>query len=563
MALVKLISVCGTRKFYKQVEITPTDEGTLRFEFPYDEYLKNEVKMMAGARWNPDQGCWTVLDCPRNWFQISYLKGENPYSWFDRSLIEFTPRIKTLYPQQYKMAQEGLTYRQVIWAAEMGLGKTLSAIETIEHAAEMFDKKDWWWVGPKSALASFDVEVDTWGMKCYPNKVMTYEELVKVIKKWPPGLKAPQGVVFDESSRAKTLTAQRTQACQSLADGMREDHGDNEPFIILMTGSPAPKSPLDWYSQCEIAKPGFLREGTIHKFRDTLATVVKKENTTTGGIYPQVLNWKDNEDRCKICGCIKETHDFDLMAQQIDPHNWEKGVNEVARLYKRMKGLVSVYFKKEWLTYLPEKQYRILRCKVSRATQNAARAIESSAKSAVQALILMRELSDGFLYSEEVEGTTRCELCKGTKITEVPFVDEEQIVRMIEVECSMCNGTGEVPRTIRTVDSIACPKDTLLEEILDDHEDGRLVTYGGFTGTIDRIVEVAKRKSWEWIRVDGRGWHSSLQIEATRKDLPKLLLNNLQHQMKSSIIQMISMLRAESKVKTVFTGREWTSIVEL
>jgi SNF2 family DNA or RNA helicase len=57
---------------------------------------------------------------------------------------------------------------------------------------------------------------------------------------------------------------------------------------------------------------------------------------------------------------------------------------------------------------------------------------------------------------------------------------------------------------------VACPKDEKLIDIIDTHEDdGRLVTYGGFTGTIDRIVGVYTKMKWNWIRVDGRGWSCS------------------------------------------------------
>jgi hypothetical protein len=69
---------------------------------------------------------------------------------------------------------------------------------------------------------------------------------------------------------------------------------------------------------------------------------------------------------------------------------------------------------------------------------------------------------------------------------------------------------GEIPLTQRHAMMVACPKDEKLIDIIDTHEDdGRLVTYGGFTGTIDRIVGVYTKMKWNWIRVDGRGWSCS------------------------------------------------------
>lgn len=544
----KLITVSGKRRYYHPVKMKPTDEGQIKLIFDYDEYLKDEVKVMDGARWNPDDSCWTVKNNRRNMFRIDFLSGKNPYAWYDQPLVEFTPRIPELYPQQYKMAQEALTYHGVIWAAEMGLGKTLAAIEVIEHAFEMgkgqiLPYNRWWWIGPKSALASFEVEIKRWGIKCYPEKIMTYDELVKVIKNWKAGDLAPHGVIFDEFSRCKTPTTQRSQAAFSLAEGMRADWGEQEPFLLGLTGTPAPKTPLDWYWQCEIIRPGFIREGNIHKFRDRLGVVVKKENTTTGGVYPQVMGWRDSEDKCALCGCHKENHDLEVMGQGVAPHNWSRGENEVARLYKRMKGLVSVYFKRDWLKFLPEKQYRVLHCKVSRATQNAARAISSSSRSSIQALTMLRELSDGFLYEEVKEGTVTCGLCNGSKRVQVPVVEEENNastpinfnpvvaapVRMVEVDCTTCGGSGEVPRSVRKTDSVGCPKDTILEEILDDHEDGRLVVYGGFTGSLDRVIETCSRKDWKFIRVDGRGWGTNIADDVK---LPAEMLDAFQNRQK-------------------------------
>lgn len=46
---------------------------------------------------------------------------------------------------------------------------------------------------------------------------------------------------------------------------------------------------------------------------------------------------------------------------------------------------------------------------------------------------------------------------------------------------------------------------------LDEHDEiGRLVIYAGFTGSVDRCVSIVEKAGWEHIRVDGRGWVTSL-----------------------------------------------------
>jgi hypothetical protein len=78
-----------------------------------------------------------------------------------------------------------------------------------------------------------------------------------------------------------------------------------------------------------------------------------------------------------------------------------------------------------------------------------------------------------------------------------------------EVSCPNCGGTGAVPNLIREAIQIPTPKEQVVLDLLDEYEDvGRFVFYAGFTGSVDRLVEICTRKDWKIIRVDGRGWNS-------------------------------------------------------
>jgi SNF2 family DNA or RNA helicase len=91
--------------------------------------------------------------------------------------------------------------------------------------------------------------------------------------------------------------------------------------------------------------------------------------------------------------------------------------------------------------------------------------------------------------------------------------------------CYTCKGSGQVDKIVRDIKSVPCPKDDALLEILDEHDDiGRIVIYGGFTGTIDRVVDLVTRQGWKVIRVDGRGWHNNLGIK-TPEDMVKVFQN--------------------------------------
>lgn len=538
------------------VKIEPKGDDRLVLNFAYNPSIIEEVKCMEGAKWHgrddPARKVWSVNNSFRNRFRLAYLQWpaqndpRNPYYNWNQPLKDFKTN-RSLYAHQRHMAQAGLTYHYEIFGAEMGTGKTLAAIEVMENSKNPY----WFWVAPKSALVAAQLEFRKW--KCYVQPLWyTYEQLVKAVKDWPKGTKPPAGIVFDESSRAKNHQSQRSQACQYIADAIRREWGWFG-FVIEMSGSPAPKSPLDWWSQCEIAMPGFIREGDVVKFRKRLAIMELKEGFHGGGMFNSLVSWKDDEKKCDVCGLFEdaETHRNAIDVHQVEDtstcHNFVPSVNEVSLLYKRVVGLVTVKFKKDCLD-LPDKQYKIIRCPVSRSTLNSAAMITARCSSAIQALTLLRELSDGFQYTEEMFGTEKCPRCNGERfVTEM--VDEndplnpptqEEIVhgirmvyenpdsedgeeraiwhagsrlKMIEqrASCPKCDGIGTVDHFRRAPVFVSSPKEEVLREILEEHEDiGRIGIFAGFTGSIDRVTSIVQSCGWNLIRVDGRGWMSDM-----------------------------------------------------
>src|SRR5271157_2468850 len=73
-----------------------------------DYSLRFEIKAMRGSRWHgydePDpRKIWSVEDCQRNRFQLSFLMGEDTYVWFDR------PQVKHEYTRPLKEHQKDLS----------------------------------------------------------------------------------------------------------------------------------------------------------------------------------------------------------------------------------------------------------------------------------------------------------------------------------------------------------------------------------------------------------------------------------------------------------------------
>ena len=502
-------------------------DGRIFFHFPYNKKLIEEVKTtMEKRKWHGfdpvPQKCWSVPVTPRNLFRIRYLQNTNPYARYDVALdysVIDTLNERPLYAHQRDLVAHGYLTRQFIWAADMGTGKTLAAIVLMELSG----LTEWLWVGPKSALRAAKEEMRKWKCRVVP-EFLTYEGLKKYVSEWPEGREAPEGVIFDESVKIKTPTAQRSIAARHLANSMREDH--ESPIVGLLSGAPAPKSPIDWWHQCEVACPGFLREKDINTFRERMGIFTKEESDT--GTYLKLNTWLDDERKCGICGKVESDH-------FASDHRFIKSVNEVAKLYTRMKGLVLVKMKEDCLD-LPEKIYEVIEVQPTQEIVNTAKIITSTARRAIEALTLCRELSDGFQYRQTVVGQEVCPRCNGTKVCfefyDPEFPDFPVALEFVErgvrpvyndegeitaeepltyskrsIPCPHCEATGSVDRYERTVIEVPCPKDDILLEQLELHDDiGRLNIYAGFTASVDKIVRICARQKWGVIRADGRGW---------------------------------------------------------
>lgn len=561
----------------------------LRAYFDYDEDLLDVIKtQFEGRRWQPELVCWDFPITQRNIFRLEALQGkygENPYARYDRlETHSVRDAIKSFlaseskyaevnpYEHQFDLINQLLVVNWAVWAADMGLGKSLAAIIAMEMIAKRFklSPESIYWVGPRSALIAAKLEFLNWRCSLYdPNRSLntveffTYQGITERVKSWPVGKIAPRILILDEASKVKNPAAKMSIACKHLADSMRTDH-NNECYIALLTGTPAPKDPSDWWSLCEIACPGFIKEGSKKAFLEKLAILEKRETVPGAGSYNAILGWRDSENKCSKCNLPPEhiVHHASLEARMTGSkhHEYIKCTNEVAKISTRLKGLVKVKLKKDCLD-LPEKRYEIKEVKPTRALLNAAKMIASSCSRSIEALILTRQLSDGFQYVDEGTGVFNdCLCCKGPhpgKIYEYinpddvnyVFTEEEyskqamsiyddgkqewvstKIERQI-IDHAECKGTGKIEVIKRMTKEVECGKDdVLIDELEFNEENGRINIYGGFQGSVDRIVRVCQQKKWSVIRADGRGWKgydtTGAPIEGDTQRLMSLYMRN-------------------------------------
>lgn len=482
----------------------------LIFEFPYRrcdawEKLKDEIKNMEGAKFHREPSPhWRAKNSQRNQWVLRLLNGEDAYSPYKMALLNVDPNRPCLYKHQKEALNFVLTRKQCILAGEMGTGKTLVLIEAMEHVRP----ESVWYVAPRFALIQIKILFQEWKSQVTP-VFMSYDEMKKIVVNWPSGQKAPQMVIFDESAYLKTPSSQRSACAYHLACGARVDHTD--PYIILASGAPAPKSPKDWWHQCEIACPGYLRESSIYDFERRLA-LIEKETSFAGGSYPKLITWWDDPNKCAVCGqyadSVSHIKSLETKREEIKAglaglldikppskmlHDFKPSVNEVEKFAKRLSGLALVQFKKDCLSELPDKIYRVIKLQPNEKTKRAAALILRSSATTIEALTRLRELSDGFQYSYEPSGEFEtCKRCHGT--TEI----EEGGLKYVCTSCK--DGKSEIVKRIAS--RVFCPKDEALREIMQECGD-RIVIFGGFTESIERIVDLCKRENWQVIRVDG------------------------------------------------------------
>ena len=254
--------------------------------------LTRELKKLRGYKWDFANQAVVVTDNPRNRICITSLLGKTPKELLPYSL-PITPytggRDCLMAHQRERMIPFLLTRKRCILAAEQGTGKTLSAIEALEQVKRQRqrngDEAPFWWITTGPALVKSTArEFDKWQAGNVPTRVMSYAKLARFSQEYdgPP----PVGVVFDESEFVKSPKAGRSKAAQWLADECE--------YVWLLSGTPAPKNPCDWWKQVEIARPGFLRESSYGKLQERLA-IIQKVDYGTGRVVPQVVGWREDE----------------------------------------------------------------------------------------------------------------------------------------------------------------------------------------------------------------------------------------------------------------------------
>lgn len=513
-----------TGRFLTPMQVAEED-GRLYLKFGYNKQLVEAMKDFSGRKWHgysdPPEKVWSFPINSRNLFRFNKMCGKKVFAAWDTPLQEFEipERHKALpfWEHQLDLYNHVLTRKQSVIVGDMGTGKSRIAIAAAEHVKDTYGLQDadFMFVGPVNAVNAVGRELRKWDCPI-AMPMFTYDKLVSHLKEYEG--EPPRFLILDEASKLKNWATQRTKAVWHLTEAMREKW-DDDCWIIEMSGTPAPKSPTDWWSIAEIARPGFLKESTTVKLRNNLCVIEERENAT-GGMYPHILGWLDDPNKCKICCELEHEH------ADFAEHVFTPSVNQLEKIYHRLKGLVIIKRIDDCMD-LPEMVRRIVRLKPSMTTVRAAQMIKKSSHRAPQKLMLLRELSDGFQYADVEAGFKQCPRCLGHKevmefvaqeVTEAGLHEEHDGSEQELIECPFCEGEGVVQNYETKPVYVNTPKDAYLDFLLEEHvEYGRFVVWAAFTATLDRITAFCIDRGWAVLRIDGSGL--SANTGATEPDV--------------------------------------------
>lgn len=356
-------------------------KGQYQITFGYDAQLVIDLKTsVQGRRWNPDLVCWTAPVTPRNRFLADLYSGKNPYAIYDKEIDmisfkkEHEPGIKKLCPKldlrpaQWEMLALLMIRRRCVNGAWMRMGKTLPAF----FALIILGIRGAWFITTVSAMTGIKAEMAKWGIN--PDiYLMTYPRFTDLVNESPHLI--PQCVILDEGQAIKTVTSNRGKAARACTEYQLENY--KESYFWLLSGTPDPNQPIDWFNVIEATCPGYLYEKSLDDFKMTLGYYERQEGQY-GGQYLQIN-------------------------KKIGLNGWKVG--ELKRLGQRLNGLVQIFHPRDY-NGPKEPKHEVIKLNVPRGTKSAIKILKASTDG-LKFQQMYRQISDGFVYEKgEIDTAT-------------------------------------------------------------------------------------------------------------------------------------------------------------
>lgn len=253
--------------------ITKTRSGKLLIEFPYHPEVVAAVKKIPGRQWDMKKKVWTA---PLNILAVELadsfdfaiddsLRAEIIASVAQEAellaksnAVDADVEVPTLSGTLMPYQRAGVAYAakvgRCLIADQMGLGKTVEAIATLE-ARDAFPAII---VCPASLKENWRREITKWLPHRTVNVVSGKSDIINcdvnvvnydILYKFVDAIKhlRPNGIVLDESHYVKNGTSKRAKAAKDIASAV-----PSSGSVLLLSGTPVTNRPEELVSQLEI-----------------------------------------------------------------------------------------------------------------------------------------------------------------------------------------------------------------------------------------------------------------------------------------------------------------------
>lgn len=381
-----------------------------------------------------------------------------------------------------------LDKRNCLVSAEMRTGKSRSTLEACREWLTLNPDvpQEIWWIAPKSAIQGlyrevsklYEVGLRNKGKIQVNNKYgnfsiqpITYEQMQKV---YHPDL-IPPIVIFDEIHKLKTHNSNRGKLATDFYLQMSERY--KEFLLVGLSGTPAPKDPLDWFNQLRVVAPYLIHHGHVNGLMEDLANT-KGMETPTGFIIPEIVSWKHQ----RVADFTEKILDFIRLP----------------------------LFKKETLK-LPDKKHEMVNLPLLPSAKKAMRFLKTTCTTKIELLNKLAQISDGFLYDYDIDEVNAK---KVRKTNRVKTPKEGQLIKDLIDVTTLCE-ESDLPV--------------------------RVAVLGSFKETIDIITDICLDQGFSVLRIDGRGYSFLTPSSKINKDANKMLnqfdnSNELDKSMKMAVV---------------------------
>lgn len=354
----------------------------LHIYFPYDPVKVKAVKKLPGAAWDKNNTRWTVpksstsqaLDFAQEYglhvedltelteLQTQETERQHHLAELSRATEHDLPDpaglALPLDPAQKAAVQYVSETKQCFIADEMGIGKTVEAIASLEHLHEQgHTVYPALVVVPPTLTLNWEKEINRFlphrtvnvvrNRKGLPDthadflvmgwsNIHTYQkDLVKFKqlkrKKKPIGVNGIASLILDESHMGKNKEAKRTQAAIAVAAGLRAESPD--AATILLTGTPIASRPAEYAAQLDIL--GTLGEfGGYWPFYKRYAAAFQDrfgQWHKDGASNLEELNYRLRST------CFIRRLKIDVMSELDEPHHFPLYVEPDPKVYREYK----------------------------------------------------------------------------------------------------------------------------------------------------------------------------------------------------------------------------------